>query len=188
MYTPSALILLSALATPLLGHIVFTPASGAANTTVYTSFRVSHGCNGTATTSVQVKLPAGTSSVKPHRLAGWTITTTTRPAENPTATVNTTVDTITWTSPEGVPDNQYEEFYFAVKTPATAGKIYFPVEQKCVTGSYSWTDIPQDGKPEPDHPAGTFTVGAAGATSGASSVLASMGTVMTAAMLVSSML
>lgn len=158
MYT-STLVL--AFAAAVSAHISFVPPTGTTNATIYTSFRISHGCNGTATTSVTVTLPDGASNPKPRKIAGWTITNTT--------------NSITWASTEGLPDGMFEEFPFGFKTPAKLGDVYLPVEQKCVQGGYSWTEIPEAGKPEPKLPAGTIKLVAASATSSATTVTLSSG-------------
>ena len=37
------------------------------------TLRVPHGCDGAATDTLEVKIPAGVTNVKPKLMAGWTI-------------------------------------------------------------------------------------------------------------------
>jgi uncharacterized protein YcnI len=133
-------------------HISITPAKINADTYSSIAFRVPHGCNGSPTIKITVKLPTNTSSVKGVFIPGWQVATTTRALEVPFTSdgkvVNTTVDTFTWSADtnanNSLPDSAYMDFGLTLKTPIKANsgddKLAFDVYQTCVNGTSNWTD------------------------------------------------
>ena len=145
------------------GHASMSPPVSPAGFS-QSNVRVPHGCNGTDTTSVQVTIPAGLSSVKPTKVAGWTLTMTTRPLAVPIksesgADITTEVDKITW-SGGSLPDNQYQDFGITFRVPPSQDgtKFYFPVLQTCITGFNNWSMIPTGDGAKLSYPAPAFTV------------------------------
>ena len=66
------------------------------------NMRIPHGCNGSDTTSVRVSIPANLSSVKPQKVAGWTMTIAKRPLAVPItsesgASITDEVDSVSMT-------------------------------------------------------------------------------------------
>jgi uncharacterized protein YcnI len=121
--------------------------------------RVPHGCEGTATTAIRVKIPEGVIGVKPMPKPGWTLATTT--AKYPKTyklyhrEVTEGVTEISWSGGK-LPDAWYDEFVFqsVVGSDLEAGKpIYFPVVQECEKGVHRWIEIPAAGKSAADYPA-----------------------------------
>lgn len=145
-----------------------------------TNLRVPHGCNGSDTLSVQVSIPANLSSVKPQKVAGWTITISKRPLAVPItsesgAAITDEVDSITWAQ-GSLPDTEYQDFGITFKAPPSPdGTVfYFPVVQSCVSGFFNnWTQIPTGDGKKLSFPAPTFTIMANGTLLKASSVSAS---------------
>lgn len=109
------------------------------------TFAISHGCEGSPTTKVTIKIPQGIIAVKPMPKANWTITTGTqkyaKTYQQYGKDITEGVESITW---EGsLPDQYYDEFtltgYFADQDK-NSEQVYFPVIQTCEKGQYLWTD------------------------------------------------
>ena len=62
--------------TPAAAHITLETQEAKVNSAYKAVLRVPHGCEGTATTSVRVKIPEGVIGVKPMPHPGWTLATT----------------------------------------------------------------------------------------------------------------
>ena len=120
--------------------------------------RVPHGCEGTATTSVRVRIPDGVIRAKPMPKPGWTLTTVTgkypKTYELFHAKLSEGVTEISWSGGK-LPDAQYDEFVFQgnLADDLEPGKVlYFPVVQECEKGVHRWIEIPADGKSAGDYP------------------------------------
>ncbi|RKP27690.1 hypothetical protein SYNPS1DRAFT_26669 [Syncephalis pseudoplumigaleata] len=157
-------------------HVSITPPKINADTYSSIAFRIPHGCNGSPTTKVTVKLPTNTSSVKGAFIPGWQISTTTRPLEVPFKSdgkeVNTTVDTVTWSADtagnNSLPDTAYMDFGLTLKTPIKPNandKLAFDLYQVCTNGSNNWTDTAPNG----EHPQPAVTLLPKGASTTATS-------------------
>ena len=85
-------------------------------------FRLGHGCNGSATTAVSIRLPEGFGAMHPMPKAGWII--------------ERTPDSLTWRGGP-LPDDFYDEFVMFGKLPA-AGSHVFKIVQSCQVGSANW--------------------------------------------------
>jgi len=142
-----------------LAHIVADPAEAPAGSSVRTAFRVTHGCKGSPTVAVTIRMPDGVLSAKPMAKPGWTIEIKTRPLDPPVAglhgiMIRNAVTGITWRG--GPLENaQFDEFVVMVGLPDRAGEtLYFPVLQTCAKGENDWNGIPAAGQnwhdlPEP---------------------------------------
>ena len=149
------------------GHASMSPPASPAGYS-QSNVRIPHGCNGTDTTTVQVSIPAGLSSVKPSKVAGWNLEITTRPLAVPIksesgADITTEVDKITW-SGGSLPDKEYQDFGITFRLPPSddGTKFYFPVLQNCTTGFSNWSAIPTGDGAKLAYPAPAFTVMANG--------------------------
>ena len=144
-------------------HVVFVQPHAAAGAHWAGALRVSHGCDGAATTSVRVEIPAGILVARPQPKAGWTVAIEREALAEPVAAegggvLSERVSAITWTG--RLPDDQFEEFGLAAKLPAAAGPLAFPVIQTCEQGEARWTEAAVAGAPRPDHPAPVLTLAA----------------------------
>jgi uncharacterized protein YcnI len=110
-------------------HVTLEQRSATAGSYQKLTFRVGHGCQGSATRAITVVLPEGVGSVKPMQKQGWKI------AISPTE--------ISWTGGP-LPDEYYDEFTMQVKLSPEAGKRYFKIVQGCVKGSMAWDELPGD--------------------------------------------
>lgn len=142
-------------------HIVFTQPSATAGGHWAGALRVSHGCDGSATTSVRVEIPEGIVVARPRVPAGWSVAVEREALAEPVPAegggmLTERVSAITWTG--RLPDDQFEEFGLAAKLPARAGPLVFPVVQTCEQGEARWTELTVAGAPRPAHPAPVLTL------------------------------
>ncbi len=134
-----------------LAHVTVQPSDAPADSYAHLTFTVPHGCNGSATTVLRIRLPEGILSVKPQMKPGWNVDIKSRKLETPVQgphgkTVTDVVEEVTWRGGP-LPDNLYDTFGLVVRLPDKAGQsLYFPAEQECEQGSQRWTEIPQAGQ------------------------------------------
>ena len=134
-------------AAPALAHVTLQPNEAVAGNYAQTALSVLHGCDGTGTVAVRVKIPDGVLSVKPQMKPGWTVDIKTRKIEGEQPklhgkTITETVDEVAWRGGP-LPDNLYDTFGLVMKLPDAAGKtLYFPVVQECEKGVHRWIELP----------------------------------------------
>ncbi len=134
-------------AAPALAHITAHPDSGTADSFFETKFQVPHGCDGSTTIAVRIKIPEGVTTVKPQMKPGWTVSLKTRKLDKPMTgeggqIITETVDEVDWQGGQLL-DSLYDEFGIVMKLPAGVGeKLYFPVVQECEKGVNRWINIP----------------------------------------------
>ena len=114
--------------------------------------RVPHGCDGTATTAIRIRLPEGVIGVKPMPKPGWQLNIVSgkyaRPYTLRGAKMTEGVTELSWSGGK-LPDAHYDEFVFTsvLAEELEAGKtLYFPVVQECEKGIHRWIEIPKDGE------------------------------------------
>lgn len=128
------------LAVPAWAHVDPDPPLAQAGGQLSVGFTVLHGCDGSPTIQLDMRLPDGVVEPDPEPPAGWS------------GSVAGNVVTFT-----GGPLAATEELTFRVRmtlppTPDTT--IYFPFVQRCETGEIRWIDVPTDGSGnELDEPA-----------------------------------
>ncbi|MBI5129842.1 MAG: YcnI family protein [Rhodopseudomonas palustris] len=141
----------ASIAGPAVAHVSLQPNEAVAGNYVQTALSVPHGCDGTATLAVRVKIPDGVLSVKPQMKPGWSIEIKTRKIEGEQPklhgkTITETVDEVAWRGGP-LPDAYYDTFGLVMKLPDAAGKtLYFPVVQECEKGVHRWIEIPAAGQ------------------------------------------
>ena len=151
--------LLAAMAAPAFAHVTLETGQAAVGGGYKAVLRVPHGCKGSATTAIALKVPEGFLSAKPQPKPGWTLDIKTGNYAKAYTLYGSSVTSgaveISW-SGGNLPDNEYDEF---VVNGTLAGdlkpgdKLLFPVVQTCAVGEEDWIKIPVDGQPEPDTPA-----------------------------------
>jgi uncharacterized protein YcnI len=111
-------------------------------------FRVPHGCNGSATVAIRVRIPDGFIDVKPMPKPGWKLDVTRAQYQKPISAhgtkVSEGVSEVDW-SAGNLPDAYYDEFVLIgyIGDEAPSGQtIYFPVVQECEKGVNRWIEIP----------------------------------------------
>lgn len=145
--------------TPAFAHVTANPDNGTAGKYFETKFRVSHGCDGSDTVSVSVKLPKGIVSLKPQAKAGWTAEIKKSKLDKPVPAghgkmADEQFDEIIWKGGP-LPNDQYDEFGILFKLPDAPGILWFPVKQVCEKGVEDWKNVPAniDLWHDTDHPA-----------------------------------
>ncbi len=132
---------------PALAHVTAKPDNGVAGSYFQTSLRMSHGCNGSATKVVRVKIPEGIIVARPQFKPGWTATIVKRKLPAPVAAghgkmVDEAPAEIIWRGGP-LPDDNYDDFGIAMKLPEKAGDVlWFPTVQECEKGENRWDEIP----------------------------------------------
>jgi uncharacterized protein YcnI len=134
------------LAAPLAhAHINLEQTTAPAGAYQKLTFRVGHGCAGSATNSISVVLPEGVTGAKPMPKAGWSIATVegklSAPVMSHGVAVTSAVREVSWKGGP-LPDSQYDEFSMQVKLPDAVGKYYFKVIQLCDKGRAEWSELP----------------------------------------------
>jgi uncharacterized protein YcnI len=135
----------------LLAHVTANPNEGTAETFFQTSFRVPHGCGGSPTVAIRVKIPDGVTSVKPQMKPGWRIDITMRKLDKPIdvghgRTVTETVAEVAWRGGP-LPDAYYDDFGLQMRLPAQQREtLWFPTVQECESGVTRWIEIPAGGQ------------------------------------------
>jgi uncharacterized protein YcnI len=122
--------------------------------------RVPHGCDGSATTAIRVRIPAGVIGVKPMPKPGWKLDVVTGKYAKPFtlrgAKMSEGVAEIAW-SGGSLADAYYDEFVFTstLSEELESGQtIYFPVVQECEKGVHRWIEIPASEGAAEDHSVG----------------------------------
>ena len=127
-------------ASPVLAHVDPDPEEAQAGSQLSVGFTVQHGCDGSPTVQLDMRLPEGVTGAQPEPPDGW----------------NGTVeaDVITFTGGP-LPDDQELTFRVLMTLPSTPDTtIYFPFVQRCEIGEIRWIAIPSDGSgTELDEPA-----------------------------------
>lgn len=139
-----------ALAAPAQAHVTLRPAAAAAGSTTTLELAFEHGCDGSATTSLAVRLPDGVTDVTPVDDPRWEVSTTPAPGA-----------TVTFRAVTPIPDGSAASAALTVALPDEDGVLVFPTVQGCVDGENAWLEATADGAGEDslELPAPTLTVG-----------------------------
>jgi uncharacterized protein YcnI len=137
-------------ATPAAAHVTLERPQATPGTSYKAVLRVPHGCDGSATTRLSVRIPDGVVTVKPMPKPGWTLDLV-RGAYDRSYKVmhgeeSEGVREISWRG--HLDDAYYDEFVFTAYLAAAlpAGPLYFPAVQECERGTTRWVDIPAAGQ------------------------------------------
>ena len=134
------------------GHVTLETPTAFAGSGYKAVLRVGHGCEGSATHTLIVDVPAGFRGAKPMPKPGWKIAIRRAPLAQPYEshgkTISDDVVQISWTAsaPENaLPDAQYDEFVLRGSAPEQAGPAWFKVRQLCEKGEWNWVETPGSG-------------------------------------------
>ncbi|HEY4074369.1 MAG TPA: YcnI family protein [Herbaspirillum sp.] len=127
-------------------HITLANPQASAGSYYKADFNVPHGCKGSATLKIRVRIPEGVIAVKPQPKAGWKIDIV-EGAYPKTYTLHgaqiaSGVREVSWTGK--LPDAYFDDFVLqAYLTPdlPVGAKVYFPVVQECEKGTDRWIDL-----------------------------------------------
>ncbi|NVM95762.1 YcnI family protein [Arthrobacter wenxiniae] len=155
-------------------HVEATPTETAAGSYSLVTFSVSHGCNGSPTTSLKITLPGELNSVTPTVNPNWTISEATEKFSTPRtladgSKITERTSSVTYTAKSPLDAHQRDTFTLSLQVPDAVGKtLYFPALQSCEKGATDWKDVPAAGASEDSvaNPAPSLTVTAATAASG----------------------
>jgi uncharacterized protein YcnI len=118
--------------------------------------QVPHGCDGSPTTALRVRIPDGVIDVKPMPKPGWTLNLLKGKYTNAhsfyRAQVSEGTTEIDWSGGR-LPDDYYDEFVFHafLANDLQPGQtLYFPVVQECENGVHRWIEIPTEGSDYPE--------------------------------------
>jgi uncharacterized protein YcnI len=139
-------------------HITLETRQAPAGGNYKAVLRVPHGCEGSPTVAVRVRIPEGVVNVKPMPKPGWTIETKKGKYPktyegNEGAKLSEGVLELSWSGGK-LPDDNYDEFVFRAFLTADlpAGKpLYFPIVAECEKGVERWIEIPAEGKKLDDY-------------------------------------
>jgi periplasmic copper chaperone A len=119
--------------------------------------RVPHGCNGSATVAVRVRIPEGYLDVKPMPKPGWKLDVLkgkySKSMSLRESKVSEGVTEVDW-SGGNLPDAYYDEFLLTgyISDDLPAGQtMYFSIVQDCENGVNRWIEIPAAETPRGDH-------------------------------------
>lgn len=135
----AALVACAVVADPVaaaMAHVVAQPNMAIAGVSFTAGFLVAHGCVGSPTIALRIKIPEGVTAVKPLPKEGWTLTEV--------------AGEIAWRGGP-LPSKSHETFGIALKLPNTPGRtLYFQSIQECQQGTNRWIDIPAAGQTTKD--------------------------------------
>ena len=128
-----------AAATPAVAHIDPDPKEAQAGSTQPIAFTVEHGCDGSPTIQLDMRLPDGVTGAAPDPIDGW----------------DGSIDDDVITFVGGpLPDDIEATFSVTMTLPPTPDTtIYFPFVQRCEAGEIRWIGIPAEPGDELDEPA-----------------------------------
>lgn len=153
-----------AVAVPAQAHVSVTPSTTAAGGYSVLTFSLSHGCEGSPTTSLTFQLPESVVSVSPTVNPNWTVEKKMKKLTTPVddghgGQYTERVDQVVYTAKTPLADGYRDAVALQLQLPDTVGeKFVVPVVQKCETGQTNWNQTYDEGQPEPESPAPFLTI------------------------------
>lgn len=150
-------------------HVTIDPSTTAAGSYAVLTLAVPHGCDGSSTTSVAIKMPEAINAVTPTVNPGWTVEKKMQKLDTPIdnghgGQLTERVDQVVYTAKTPLPDGLRDVFELSVQLPDTPGAtLVFPAIQTCEQGETDWIEVAADGQAEPAHPAPFIVISAAAA-------------------------
>jgi uncharacterized protein YcnI len=140
-----------------LAHITLETKEAPVDAAYKAVLRVPHGCDGSATVAVRVRIPDGFLDVKPMPKPGWTLKVSRGTYPKPMSLHGTKdgtkisegVTEVDW-SGGNLPDAYYDEFVvtgFLSGDLAAGESMYFRIVQECEKGVNRWIEVPAAGAP-----------------------------------------
>jgi len=142
-----------AAAAPAAAHVTLATTQAPASSYVKLVFDVPHGCKGSPTLKLRVRIPDGVISVKPQPKPGWQLDIVqgayAKPYALHGAQLSSGVREVSWSG--RLADAEFDEFAFMayLSSDLPAGTVvHFPVVQECEKGVARWIDT-ADGSESP---------------------------------------
>lgn len=147
-------------------HVGVKPSTTAAGAYSVLTFAVPHGCDGSGTTKVSIKIPEQFASVTPTVNPNWQVQKVMTKLATPIKDshgneVTERVGEVVYTAKTPLPDGYRDTFEIQAKLPEKVGEsLVFPTVQTCEKGDTAWVEVPKDGKSADDleSPAPTVVV------------------------------
>jgi periplasmic copper chaperone A len=134
---------MTGLAIPAGAHLESSPSQVAPGASATITFTVAHGCAGSPTTKVRMKVPATLKDVTVRPPKGWT---------------GSIAGSVATFSGPPIPAKSATSFKVSFTAPKTVGVLMFPSIQQCSKGENDWIERPLANGKEPEHPAPTVRV------------------------------
>ncbi len=155
-------------------HVSAGPSPQVAGAYGVVTFGVPHGCEGSPTTEVRIKMPESVPQVTPTVNPNWDVATTEITLDTPIEaghgqTITERVDQVVYTAKTPLADGLRDTFELSFKMPDLPGEtLVFPTIQTCEVGETAWIDVPAAGESgdELEHPAPSVELIAGDADSG----------------------
>jgi uncharacterized protein YcnI len=153
LLTATVLVLLAA--GPARAHVTLDRNEAPAESFFNAMVNVPHGCEGSPTLKVRVRIPDGVIGVKPQPKPGWELAIRKEKLAQPIVeshgrTISEVVAEVTWTG--RLLDENFDQFGIHMRLPNKPGEtLYFPTVQECENGVHRWIEIPAAGKSRGDY-------------------------------------
>jgi uncharacterized protein YcnI len=140
---------------PATAHVTLERNEAPADSFFNAMVNVPHGCEGSPTLKVRVRIPEGVIGVKPQPKPGWDLAIRKEKLAQPIVeshgrTITEVVAEVTWTGK--LVDENFDQFGIHMRLPNKPGEtLYFPTVQECETGVHRWIEIPAAGKSRGDY-------------------------------------
>ena len=150
--SPGLMLALLLTATPAFAHVTLEGKEAAVSSSYKAVFVVPHGCSGSATIRLRVRIPAGVIATEAKAPSGWEVRTVTGKYASEYdfqgKKVAEGITEVDWTGGK-LPDKTRETF--VIDTFLTGGlkpntTLYFPTVQECEQGVSRWIEIPAEGE------------------------------------------
>ncbi len=130
MSVPGVLVL--GLAAPASAHATLTATTTSAGAEAVLRLSIEHGCDGSPTTAVAVRLPEGIADAAPTSDPRWE------------AAIEG--ETVVFRAKRPLPDGQPVTAELTATLPETPGTLVFPTVQTCAEGELAWLEAVPDGE------------------------------------------
>jgi uncharacterized protein YcnI len=140
---------------PARAHVTLDRNEAPAESFFNAMVNVPHGCEGSPTLKVRVRIPAGVIGIKPQPKPGWELVIRKEKLAQPIVeshgrTISEVVAEVTWTG--RLLDENFDQFGIHMRLPNKPGEtLYFPTVQECENGVHRWIEIPAAGKSRGDY-------------------------------------
>jgi len=151
---------------PAGAHVTATPSTAAAGAYSVVTFSVGHGCEGSPTRKIEIRMPESVLSVTPTRHPLYDVEAVREVLDEPVTDshgneVTERVASIVYTARTPLPEGQRDAFELSFQLPDAEGEVLaFPTVQTCQKGETGWTQVPAEGQDadELETPAPSFEV------------------------------
>ncbi|MDG4795675.1 YcnI family protein [Micromonospora sp. WMMD1082] len=151
---------------PAAAHVTVSPSVTTAGSYTVLTVGVPHGCDGSATTKVSIKIPEKIVSVTPTVNPNWAVEKVLADLNPPVKDshgneVTQRVAEVVYTAKTPLPDDLRDKFELSLKLPDAPGEtLVFPAVQTCAQGEAPWVELPAAGQDadELEYPAPSFVL------------------------------